>query len=75
MILSWADLLVIASGAKQSSIWRQALDCFVAFAPRNDDLVSTQSMIPKSGCRFSVKIMLKLNNLDSDPIQLNWITV
>jgi len=34
-----------------------------------------QSMIPKSGYRFSVKIMLKLNNLDRDPIQLNWITV
>jgi len=32
-------------------------------------------MIPKSGYRFSVKIMLKLNNLDRDPIQLNWITV
>jgi hypothetical protein len=27
------------------------------------------------GYRLSVKIMLKLNNLDRDPIQLNWITV
>jgi hypothetical protein len=32
-------------------------------------------MIPKSGNRFSDKIMLKTNNLDRDPIQLNWITV
>ena len=30
---------------------------------------------PKSGNRFSDKIMLKTNNLDRDPIQLNWITV
>ena len=32
-------------------------------------------MIPKSGDRFSVKIMLKLNALDHDPIPLIWITV
>jgi hypothetical protein len=32
-------------------------------------------MIPKSGNRFSDKIMLKTNSLDRDPIQLNWITV
>jgi hypothetical protein len=36
---------------------------------------AAQSMIPKSGYRFSVKIMPKLNNLDRDPIQLNWIMV
>jgi len=30
-------------------------------------------MIPKSGNRFSEKIMLK--NLDDDPIQLNRITI
>jgi hypothetical protein len=30
---------------------------------------------PMGGYRFSVKIMLKLNNLGRDPIQLNWITV
>ena len=34
-----------------------------------------ESMIPKSGNRFSDKIMLKRKNLDRDPIQLNWITV
>jgi hypothetical protein len=28
-------------------------------------------MIPKSGNRFSDKIMLKTNNLDRDPIQLD----
>jgi hypothetical protein len=33
-----------------------------------------ESMIPKSGNRFSDKIMLKTKNLDRDPIQLNWIT-
>jgi hypothetical protein len=32
-------------------------------------------MIQKSGNRFSEKIMLKLKNLDHDPIQLNWIMV
>jgi hypothetical protein len=32
-------------------------------------------MIPKSGNRFSDKIMLKTDKLDRDPIQLNWITV
>jgi hypothetical protein len=32
-------------------------------------------MIPKSGNRFSEKIMLKIENLDYDPIQLNWIVV
>jgi hypothetical protein len=32
-------------------------------------------MIPKSGNRFSDKIMLKTKNLDRDPIQLNSITV
>jgi len=32
-------------------------------------------MIPKSGNRFSDKIMLKTKNQDRDPIQLNWITV
>jgi len=32
-------------------------------------------MNPKSGNRFSDKIMLKTNNLDRDPIQLSWITV
>jgi len=32
-------------------------------------------MIPKSGYRFSEKIMLKPKNLDRDPIQLNRITV
>jgi hypothetical protein len=31
-------------------------------------------MIPKSGNRFSEKIMLK-KQLDHDPIQLNWIMV
>jgi len=30
---------------------------------------------PMGGYRFSVKIMLELNNLDRDPIQLDWITV
>jgi hypothetical protein len=35
----------------------------------------SESMIPKSGNRFSVKIMLKPKNLDCDPIQLNWITI
>jgi hypothetical protein len=30
---------------------------------------------PMGGYRFSVKTMLKPNNLDRDPIQLNWITV
>jgi hypothetical protein len=30
---------------------------------------------PMGGYRFPVKIMLKLNNLDRDPIQLNWIAV
>ena len=30
--------VVIASEAKQSRSWREELDCFVAFAPRNDDL-------------------------------------
>jgi hypothetical protein len=43
-----------------------------------------QSTIPKSmpsgfdpmgGNRFSAEIMLKANDLDRDPIQLNWITV
>ena len=32
-------------------------------------------MIPKSGYRFSEKIMLKPKNLDHDPIQSNWIMV
>src|ERR1700730_13940038 len=32
-------------------------------------------MIPKSGNWFSDKIMLKTENLDRDPIQLNWVTV
>jgi hypothetical protein len=32
-------------------------------------------MIPKSGNRFSEKIMLMTKNRDRDPIQLNWITV
>jgi len=32
-------------------------------------------MIPKSGIRFSEKIMLKRKHLDHDPIQLNWIMV
>jgi hypothetical protein len=30
-------------------------------------------MIPKSGNRFSGKIMLKTKNQDHGPIQLNWI--
>jgi hypothetical protein len=30
-------------------------------------------MIPKSGNRFSEKIMLKQKHIDLDPIQLNWI--
>src|SRR5262245_5461210 len=30
---------------------------------------------PMGGHRFSVKIILKPNKLDRDPIQLNWITV
>ena len=34
-----------------------------------------QSMIPKSGNRFSEKIMLNKKNLGYDPIQLNWIMV
>ena len=34
-----------------------------------------ESVIPKSGNRFSDKIMLKTKNLDRDPIQLNSITV
>jgi hypothetical protein len=32
-------------------------------------------MIPKSGNRFSDKIILKQKILDCDPIQLNWIAV
>jgi hypothetical protein len=40
MILRPIDLIVIASEAKQSSAG-EALDCFVAVAPRNDDLEST----------------------------------
>jgi len=32
-------------------------------------------MIPKSGTRFSEKIMLKRNKPDHDPIQLNRIMV
>jgi hypothetical protein len=32
-------------------------------------------MIPKSGNRFSEKIMLNAKSLDYDPIQLNWIIV
>jgi hypothetical protein len=32
-------------------------------------------MIPKSGNRFSGKIVLKTKNLDYDPMQLNWIVV
>jgi hypothetical protein len=32
-------------------------------------------MIPKSGNRFSEKIMLKTKNPDRDPIQLDWITI
>jgi len=32
-------------------------------------------MIPKSGNRFSEKIMLKRKNLDHDPIQWNRIMV
>jgi hypothetical protein len=32
-------------------------------------------MIPKSGYRFSDKIMLKAKYLDRDPIRLNRITV
>jgi hypothetical protein len=38
-------------------------------------LPEIQSMIPKGGYRFSEKIMLKRENLDPDPIQLNWISV
>ena len=34
--------------------------------------MNAQRMIPKSGNRFSDKIMLK-QNLGYDPIQLNWI--
>jgi hypothetical protein len=30
-------------------------------------------MIPKSGNRFSEKIMLKRKHIDLDPIQLNWV--
>jgi hypothetical protein len=32
-------------------------------------------MIPKSGCRFSEKIMLQCKYLDHDPIQLDWTMV
>jgi hypothetical protein len=32
-------------------------------------------MIPKTGIRFSDKIMLKTKYLDRDPIPLDWITV
>ena len=32
-------------------------------------------MIPKSGYRFSDKIMLETKNLDRDPIRLDCITV
>jgi hypothetical protein len=32
-------------------------------------------MIPKTGNRFSDKIMLKARDLDRGPIQLNWIRV
>jgi hypothetical protein len=32
-------------------------------------------MIPKSGNRFSEKIMLLTKNLDYDPIQMNWVIV
>lgn len=32
-------------------------------------------MIPKSGRRFSEKIMFKTKNPDRDPTQLNWSTV
>jgi len=32
-------------------------------------------MIPKSGIRFSDKIMLKTNDRDRDPIQFDSITV
>jgi hypothetical protein len=32
-------------------------------------------MIPKSGTRFSDKIMPQTKILDYDPIQLNWIIV
>jgi len=31
--------------------------------------------MPKSESRFSEKIMLKMENLDYDPIQLNWIII
>jgi hypothetical protein len=34
-----------------------------------------QSMIPKSGDRFSEKIMLKREKLDHDPIQFDRIVV
>jgi len=42
---------------------------------RNFALISYYSMIPKSGYRFSDKIMLKTKNLDRDPIQQDWIMV
>ena len=35
--IEWSPIIVIASEATQSRSHEEGLDCFVAYAPRNDD--------------------------------------
>jgi hypothetical protein len=50
--------------------------CFGSLrAPTAHGASAPRSMIPKSGTGFRIKIMLKRNKLDHDPIQLNRIMI
>jgi hypothetical protein len=58
-------MFVIASEAKQSSATAARLDCFVASAPRNDELKNRTTVIPaKAGIQYAAASRMRMGALE-----------